>query len=214
MKRRQLIKRLGLGAGYLVLGPSAFSLLKSCNNSVQPAWKPFFLSTSNGVVLEKILDIILPSTDTPGATDLNLAQFVDSYMGEVATEEQQDLFLKGAEDLRAVFHENYHKDIAEGTPEEYHGILTRFLKATPERSQQNVKRTTETQDPLDTDPEGKTNFSEGAFSYLNNVRELGIWGWQNSQVIGEEVLWYDPVPGVYIPCDTVENLGNGRAMSL
>lgn len=214
MKRRELLKKMGLGAGFLVMGPSAFSLLQSCRNTTEPGWEPVFLSGSNGVVLEKLLDLILPSTDTPGATDLNIAQFIDSYMEEVATKEQQGLFKKGAEDFKAVFLNTHGKDINEGTNKEYEVILTRFLRNIPEGTQQNLKRTTETQDPLDTDPEEKTNFEKGALSFLTTVRDLGIWGWKNSQVIGEEILWYDPIPGIYIPCDTVENLGNGRAMSL
>lgn len=214
MKRRQVLKSLGLGAGILVVGPSAFSLLQSCKNGIQPGWEPVFLSTSNGLVLEKILNTILPSTDTPGAADLNLAQFVDSYMEEVATQDQQEIFKQGAEDFKAVFLKIYHKNISEGTLEEYEEILTRFFLATPEKAQRNVKRTTETQDPFDIDPAEKTDFDDGALSFLNTVRELGIWGWKNSKVIGEEVLWYDPVPGVYIPCDTIEKLGNGKAMSL
>lgn len=214
MKRRQVLKRLGLGAGFIVIGPTAFSLLQSCKNGIEPGWEPVFLSTSNGLVLEKILNIVLPSTETPGAADLNLAQFVDSYMEEVATKEHQGLFKKGAEDFKAAFLKLYEKDISEGTLKEYEEILTRFFRATPEKSQHNVKRTTETQDPLDKDPGEKTDFDEGAVSFLNTVRDLGIWGWKNSEMIGEEVLWYDPVPGIYIPCDKVEKLGNGRAMSL
>jgi hypothetical protein len=53
-----------------------------------------------------------------------------------------------------------------------------------------------------------------AFAYLRNVRGMGIWGWKTSKEIGENVLWYDPVPGEYIPCAPVKELGNGKAMSL
>ncbi|WP_029038858.1 gluconate 2-dehydrogenase subunit 3 family protein [Salinimicrobium xinjiangense] len=214
MKRRQLLKNLGLGAGFLVVGPSAFSLLQSCKNSIQPGWEPVFLSASNGAVLEKVLNIILPSTETPGAADLNLAQFVDSYMEEVATEEQQDVLKKGAEDFKAAFTKTFKKDISEATAKDYEEILTRLFRVIPERSREDLKRTTERQDPLDKDPTERTDFEQSATAFLHTVRELGIWGWKNSKEIGEEELWYDPVPGIYIPCDDVEKLGNGRAMSL
>lgn len=214
MKRREVIKNLGLGAGLLVMGPSALSLLHSCGKEPQAKWQPVFLTTSNGMVLEKLLDIILPSTDTPGAGDLNLAQFIDAYMEEVATVEQQNLFKKGAGDFSEVFQEIHQKKAEEGTEEEYEKILAQLLVSTPERSEKNLKRTTETQDPLDKDPDEKTDFNEGAAAFLETVRELGIWGWRNSRAIGEEVLWYDPNPGQYIACGPLSELGNGRAMSL
>jgi hypothetical protein len=54
----------------------------------------------------------------------------------------------------------------------------------------------------------------GSLAYLKNVREMGIWAWKTSEQIGENVLWYDPIPGQYIACGPVEELGNGKAMSL
>ena len=214
MNRRKALKNIGLGAGFLVLGPSTLKLLQACSSEKGPNWEPVFLSEADGLILEKLLDIILPPTDTPGASDLNLAQFVDSYMQEVASGEQQEMFRRGVEDFKLDFKGKFEKDISEGNEKEYHEILTGSFKATPERQGNKVRRTTETQDPLDKDPDEKRSFEEGGTFFLETVRELGIWGWKNSEVIGEEVLWYDPVPGVYIPCGSVGELGNGRAMSL
>jgi hypothetical protein len=43
---------------------------------------------------------------------------------------------------------------------------------------------------------------------------MAIWAWKTSEEIGENVLWYDPIPGQFIACGSVEELGNGKAMSL
>ena len=67
---------------------------------------------------------------------------------------------------------------------------------------------------MDKDPQEDLDPDGDAFSYLKNVRDLGIWSWKTSEHIGEKVLWYDPIPGEYIPCGPVEELGNGKAMSL
>ena len=58
------------------------------------------------------------------------------------------------------------------------------------------------------------NQDSGALAYLETVRDLEIWAWKTSEQIGENVLWYDPIPGEYIPCGPVEELGGGKAMSL
>lgn len=214
MNRRQALKNFGLGAGILIVGPSTLSLLQSCKNDPKVGWEPTFLSAGNGFALENILEVILPATDTPGAKDLNIAQFIDSYMTIVAPEDLQKLFQRNAEAFAGSFKREFDKELENGTEEEFTAIVTTYLKAAPEQRDAYVKRLTETQDPMGDDPEEKMDLDTGSFAYLRNLRELGIWAWKNSEIVGEEVLWYDPIPGQYIPCGPVEELSNGKAMSL
>lgn len=214
MNRRQALRNIGLGAGVLVVGPSTLSLLQSCKNDPAIAWEPTFLSANNGYALQQILEVILPSTDTPGAKDLNIAQFIDSYMNEVASEERQKRFERSANAFASSFKNIYDKDPEKGTEEEYQKIIEKYLRATPEERENYMKRNTETQDPMDEDPEETMNYDTGSYSYLEDVREMAIWAWKNSEQVGENVLWYDPIPGQYIACATFDELGNNRAMSL
>lgn len=215
MKRRQLLKNLGLGAGFLVVGPTTMSLLQSCKNEPDFAWQPTFLSASNGFALKQILEVILPATDTPGANDLNLAQFIDSYIQEVAHRDHQERFRNGADAFADAFEDETGKELHKGTNEDYDIVIKKYLLSTPAERKLMVRRNTEAQDPMDADPEEKMDPVESVFDYLQNVRALGIWAWTNSEEIGENVLWYDPVPGIYIACGTPDELGNnGKAMSL
>jgi hypothetical protein len=43
---------------------------------------------------------------------------------------------------------------------------------------------------------------------------MTIWSWTKTQEIGENFLWYDPVPGVYQGCLPTSEAGNGKVMSL
>lgn len=214
MNRRQALRNLGLGAGVLVVGPSTLSLLQSCKKDSAVAWQPTFLSANNGFALKEILEVIIPTTDTPGASDLNMAQFIDSYMDQVASEERRNIFEESANAFAASFKNQYDKEPQDGSPEEYEEILKKYLRATPEEREGYVKRNSETQDPMDEDPEEVMNYHIGAYSYVQDVRQLAIWAWKNSEQVGENVLWYDPVPGQYIACGTITELSNGKAMSL
>lgn len=214
MNRRQALKNIGLGAGVMVVGPTTLNLLQSCKNEAGVAWEPRFLSVSNGYALEQILEVILPATDTPGANDLHIPKFIDSYMDEVASEERQRNFERSANAFARAFKSEFDKDPEDGKPEDYQAIVEKYLRASPEEREQYMKRSTETQDPMDEDPEEQMDNDAGSFAYLRNVRDMGIWAWKNSEEVGEGVLWYDPIPGVYIPCGTVDELGNGRGMSL
>lgn len=214
MNRRQALRNIGLGAGVLVVGPTTLSLLQSCRNESTLVWQPTFLSTQNGFALQQILEVILPLTDTPGANDLNIAQFIDSYMNHVADEKHQRSFVRSANSLAVAFKHQFHKIPEAGGEEEYKQMVEKYLKALPEQLKGSIKRNTETQDPMDEDPEDYLNSDTDVYAYMQEVRQMGIWAWKNSEVVGENVLWYDPIPGIYIPCGTVEELGNGKTMSL
>ncbi|QED37288.1 gluconate 2-dehydrogenase subunit 3 family protein [Antarcticibacterium arcticum] len=214
MNRRQALKNIGLGAGIIVVGPTTLSLLQSCKKDPKVTWEPIFLSAANGFALKQILEVILPATDTPGANELNIANFIDSYMDEVASEERRENFNRSASAFAAAFKDQFDKDLEKGDEEEYRQIVDKYLRATPEIREDYIRRNTETQDPMDKDPEENLDFEAGAYSYLTDVRGMGIWAWKTSEQIGENVLWYDPIPGEYIPCGPVSELGNGKAMSL
>ncbi|HZJ36170.1 MAG TPA: gluconate 2-dehydrogenase subunit 3 family protein [Gillisia sp.] len=214
MNRRQALKNFGLGAGILIVGPSTLSLLQSCKNEAKSNWEPTFLSISNGFALKQILNVIIPKTETPGANDLNLAQFIDSYMDEVASIERQQYFKRSADAFAVAFKNEFDKDMDKGTEKDFEKIISKYLSATPEEQEIFAKRETETQDPVDKIPELKMDPDAGSLSYLKDVRQMAIWAWKTSEQIGENVLWYDPIPGQYIACGPVEELGNGKAMSL
>tara|TARA_R100000935_G_scaffold50390_1_gene76241 strand:- start:2337 stop:2987 length:651 start_codon:yes stop_codon:yes gene_type:complete len=216
MNRRQALKNFGLGAGILIIGPSTISLLQSCRSEQNDMWKPQFLSISNGLALKQILNIILPKTDTPGAEDLNIAQFIDSYMDEVASKKQQKRFNLKADAFSTVFKNVYGKELEEGSAKEYEDIIAKFLRAAPEKMEQYAKRNTETQDPQDKDPDiiEDLDLDFGSYSYLTTIREMGIWAWKTSENVGENILWYDPIPGQYVACGSLGELGNGKAMAL
>lgn len=214
MNRRQVLKNLGLGAGVFIVGPSALSLLQSCKNEPEYDWEPTFLSASHGFALKEILEVILPATDTPGASDLNIAQFIDSYMDQVAEPTQAKRFKRSADAFSNSFKKEYDKNQEEGKSEDFEKLIEKYLKATPADKQLYMKRNSETQDATDQKSEVKMDDDAGAYAYLTNVREMAIWAWKNSEQVGENVLWYDPIPGQYIPCGPVEELGGGKAMSL
>ena len=214
MNRRQALKNIGLGAGAIVVGPATLNLLQSCKGDSRSNWEPVFLSVSNGFALKQLLEVIIPKTDTPGAEELNIAEFIDSYMQEVASEERQENFKESADAFSRAFKSEFDKEESEGSLEDYEQIVAKYLKATPAEKEEIAKRNTETQDPQDKDLEITLDADAGSLAYLQEVRNMGIWAYKTSEEIGENVMWYDPIPGEYIPCGPVEDLGGGKAMSL
>ena len=88
MKRRDLLKKVGIGVGVLAVSPFTISLLQSCNND--PSWNPNFFKKGDIEFLNELSDLIIPSSvEIPGAKELKLLRFVDIYISKVLSKGEQ-----------------------------------------------------------------------------------------------------------------------------
>ena len=46
------------------------------------------------------------------------------------------------------------------------------------------------------------------YKFLFTIRELSLVGYFTSEKVGTEVLNFDPIPGEYLPCIPVSDIGN------
>jgi len=198
MDRRKALKNLGLSLGFVVATPTVISMLQSCKKAVTDMtfWEPKFFSLDEAKIVENLVDLILPKTkDLPGASDLNVTQFIDIYTSKVSNNEEKVAYKGG---LMAVVRALV-KPEKELTRKDYDALLLKYLKA----SNEETKSFIENKDPV--------------FETLAGLRATAIWAYKTSEKIGEEVLAYDAVPGEQKGCVSVnEATGewNGRAWSL
>lgn len=192
MDRRKAIKGLGLSLGYVIATPSVISILQSCKNDPQISWTPQFFSSNESFVLEKLIDLILPKTnDLPSALDVNIPQFIDAYVNEVSSKSEQEELKKGI----ATISESLSKS---ANNEAFKSLLTKYLKA---------------------DQKDKEAFFENeddtlVLETLINLRTMTIWTYKTSEKAGEEILAYDPIPGDFLGCISLEETTKGKAWSL
>ncbi len=93
MERRAAIKNLGLAFGYSITAPTLISIVQSCKSEVAVDWIPNFFSPQEGHVLKLLVDVFLPLTDTPSASELNVHVFIDELADKVMYNEQEFLNL-------------------------------------------------------------------------------------------------------------------------
>jgi len=196
MNRREALKGLGLSLGYVVATPAVISILQSCKNDVQKTtWKPHFFSVDEGIVISNLVNLILPKTENlPGAEDVNVAQFIDTYTDKVLNKKEQVGHKKG---MAAIIN-SLKKPVKKLTSKDYDALLSKFLRAKNNEIE-------------------KFKSNENDVIILENLkwlRAMTIWTYKNSQLIGEEVLAYDPIPGIQLGCITVEEATGGKAWSL
>jgi len=198
MKRREVLKNLGFATGFFVATPTLISLLQSCTSEVK-TWVPEFLTIEQGVVLTNIVDIILPKTDLPSATELNVPQFIDKFVNEVFDEKSQASVKTAFSKIISVLKPNSEDSIEKITQEDYKALLDEHMLIKGE---------------VDTEREINPESLEMTKSeFLNTLKSVTIFAYVNTEEIGERVLAYDPVPGAYY-CGDLQELTGGKSYSL
>jgi hypothetical protein len=229
MDRRQALRNIGWGAGALVATPTIISLLQSCKEA-GPTFTPAFVTMPQGHALRSMVDLIIPNDDQiPGAVAMGVHEFIDAYWNEVlaknpddkadpfyksyVTQEQQ--FVKDAfATFEISFKSTFDKDLSDGTSEEFDQLLAKYLKASKEQQATYQRNLWDYLGAIEDDPNTSLDSDTQNFYLLSSIREMTVWGWKNSEEIGKNVLWYDPVPGQQKGCIPLSEAGNGRDMSL
>ena len=80
MKRRDLLKTGVYGLAGVTLSSSLISTLQSCNRIDE--YNPVFFSKTEFSLLSNIVDFFIPKTETPGALDMKVPQFIDVIISE------------------------------------------------------------------------------------------------------------------------------------
>ena len=83
MDRRSALKNLGLTVGYSIATPTLISIVQSCKTESDLGWQPAFFTPEEGVLVKTLVDVFLPKTDTPSASELNVHMFIDGLADKV-----------------------------------------------------------------------------------------------------------------------------------
>ncbi|WP_406684914.1 gluconate 2-dehydrogenase subunit 3 family protein [Seonamhaeicola sp. MEBiC1930] len=209
MNRRDALKNLTIGLGYTVAAPTVLSILNSCSGKAE-TWSPLFLSELEKHIVTHLADIILPSSETPGAIDVNTPQFLDKMYYEMETKDKQKLFKSGSTLFSKIFKNTFNYEAIEGKKEDFEKLLDTYFKISEEESEKILKL--QSLEIEEIPVEHTASYS--IYKFLLSVKHYTLFGYFTSKEIGENVLAYDPIPGDYKGCISVEDATNGMAWSL
>jgi uncharacterized membrane protein len=215
MDRRIALKNMGLALGYTIATPTLLSLVQSCNTVTTVDWKPDFFTKEQGNILYKLVDIILPKTETPSASEVNVHVFIDRFTNEVIDDGQQALIRVSFEKfLETALEESGKKKADDLTSEDLEPVLAAALQLSEEDEIKNAELTIKNTSALAKGENEASADEVVTFSFAKNLRDMTIWGYKTSEYIGEQVLAYLPLPGEYIGCGDVNELTGGKDWSL
>jgi len=215
MDRRKALRNMGLAMGYTVATPTLLGIMQSCKGETVLQWTPDFFTKDQGALLTKLVDIIIPQTDTPSASEVQVNLFIDRFVNEVVEKEEQD-FLKMTMNR---FIDKTLKDNGKDTPldlNEKHleKSLAEALKVSKEERKTMFEAIEVYKEMLAKGETPSLDDAVSRFSFCNYLRDFTIWGYKTSEYVGEKVLEYRPLPGAYIACGDVQELTGGKAWSL
>ncbi|MEM8766182.1 MAG: gluconate 2-dehydrogenase subunit 3 family protein [Pseudomonadota bacterium] len=179
-RRRDLLKTLGLGAG-LVLSPSCQRAFESGADLSAPPVSGT-LAAEQLELISTLAELIIPSTDTPGAIEAGVPSFIHQIVVDWYTQAEQQIFLDGLAELEA-------------GAERHWG--TGFLALDAE--QQSILLT-EMEPPSEGAPGSTMRVPPGAAGdvpFYQKLKELTVLGYYTSELAARTELDYQPVPGHY-----------------
>jgi hypothetical protein len=200
MDRRKALKNIGIGFGAITVTPALVSLMQSCQTNPS-GWMPAQFSKDQFQVVSQLMDLIIPTTDIPGAIDLQLPQFLDGYVGLIMNDKAQQKLKSSLDQLIAVALKDTGKSAAsELNREDLDAQLAKYLRA-DESTMQVWKN----------DADSPQAVAQG---FAVQLRSLTINAFKTNEYIGENVLAYVPIPGQQKGCVDLMEATGGKAYSL
>lgn len=180
MNRRDALKQTAMIMGYAVSASTFAGVMAGCEASGTPGWKPSFLTEEQGNLVAELAECIIPTTDTIGAKDALVHEFIDVMYGKFMKPDEKANFSAGLLEVEKVSQSAHNKSFTQLGFDEQTSVLTGIAKAS----------------------EGKKG------SFFSKMKELTTVGYFKSERVGREVLNYLPIPGAYKGCVPLEEVGN------
>ncbi|MDE3234793.1 MAG: gluconate 2-dehydrogenase subunit 3 family protein [Bacteroidota bacterium] len=191
MNRRDYIKNTTFLVGYTVSVTLIADLLASCQSSSSLNWNPVFFNKHQAETISEIADTICPTTQSPGAKDIAIPQFIDRLVQQLFSKEDQAMFIHGIEELDKICNKKYSKDFKDCNKKNKEEMLIELDKMSAPLPLTMWGK------PLEAHPKQLT--------FYRRIKTLVLTGYFTSEKIGKEYLAYDPVPGKFIACMPLHN---------
>ncbi|NRB47254.1 MAG: gluconate 2-dehydrogenase subunit 3 family protein [Saprospiraceae bacterium] len=192
MNRRDALKNTALLGGTAALSTSLLGLLQSCQAQARLDWEPQFLSTAQAQLVGALVDTILPTTDTPGALDVNVDVFIDLVFHKMYDEAGQKQVTTEMTTFDEDCQSKFGKVFADLDGEQKTTVLREAEANSPKSGRGVWGMSVEKTEPV---------------GFYRSLKSLAVWAYCSSEEIGKNVLNYDPIPGPYQGCVPLSDVG-------
>ena len=200
MDRRRVLKKIGYGSAAMIVSPQVINMLHSCKSNVNK-YLPIFFANNQFQFVSKIMDLVIPKTDVPGAIELKLPEFLDNYIVVVMNQNDKETILRRTNNfIKLILNEAKKNSSMEINSNDLNTQLKKYLLA-------SVKQ-------IESWEEATKSQELEVYNYLIQIRSLTLNAFRLNEYIGEKVLAYDPIPGERKVCLDLKKTTGGKRWSL
>ncbi len=179
LSRREAIYRVGLFMGGVISAP-ALSILNGCQpKNQETANDGRLFNNDRKNIISAISALIIPVTDTPGALEANVPDYIQVMITDCYPDEDQERFVTGLDEIDKEAKNSFDKSFLNLEETQQVELLTRLEKEAVEK---------------------RKNDPEFVPPALLMLKELTLIGYFTSEVGATQALNYVPVPGKYEGC--------------
>jgi hypothetical protein len=190
MKRRELLRLLATGAVFQLAPRQLMVVIGEARALLASQSSVRMLNVHQEATVKAMAEMILPRTDTPGATDVGATAFIDLVLTEWYEEVDRKLFLAGIADVDARSHTLFGEDFVDCQAIQQSQILVDLgEKMASDVARVNDQRVPEGEFPADT-------------NFYAMMRRLTLTAYYTSEAGATEELHFEIVPGSYEGCAT------------
>ncbi|MCL6261390.1 gluconate 2-dehydrogenase subunit 3 family protein [Aquiflexum sp. TKW24L] len=193
MNRRDALRKTALFAGSAIAAPTILSMLQSCAKQDRLTWQPVFLNEDQTRFISSFVDTILPKTETPGALDVKTDIFMDLVFAKTYNKEALNKLVADIEKFNADCKSTYGDVFADLSQEDKTACLKAAEASSPKFNPRVWGTAVGDQEPV---------------GFYRSLKAMAISAYFSSEEIGKNVLSYDPIPGEYLSCIPLSDVGN------
>ncbi len=218
MFRREALRRVSWMMGGALSAPTITAFLQACETkkatSEAGAALQFLTEDENELVME-ISELIIPTTDTPGAKAAKVNEFIDLMLADCYPEKDQKSFKAGLVTVEDESKKTYDNAFLECNEEEKVAILKKMeamaqQKAKPEVAEPEDPETGASRPSADQSGRIQSGDNvveekpESGIPFFRLMKELTMLGYFTSEIGATQALRYIAVPGSFDGCKPLE----------
>lgn len=186
MRRREVLQILATGTA-LQLAPSKLLMFLREARALIDTSSLRTLNAHQDATVKAMAEMIIPRTDTPGATDVGVSAFIDLMLTEWYDDDDRNRFLKGLADVdshaRALFGKEFFDCAAAQQADMLRVLGEKMIEETAEQSR------VEHEFPSDV-------------SFYPMLRRLTLTAYYTSEAGATDELHFEIIPGRFVGCES------------
>lgn len=183
MERREAIRLLATAAALPLIPTELLGLLRTARTAAEGGSALRTLNAQQNATVTRLAELILPETDTPGATAARVNEFIDLILTEWYSNEERERFLSGLANVDTFSQTSFGKN---------------FLAC---KESQQVKMLTDLDHAMDREATPR-EAGEGD-PFFRMLKQLTLTGYFTSEVGAKQALHFHMIPGHYDGCVTI-----------